>query len=153
MTRYLLVANQTLGGAQLDAELRSRLDGSEGAAVHVVVPTIAAAKESGWSPGDAAFGIPGPGGAEDPEAVARRRSDHRLQAIIGRLDELGATATGEVGDSDPYEAVRSAVERHDVDEIIISTLPAGVSRWLKMDLASRVDRLVDCPVTTVEATD
>ena len=38
-----------------------------------------------------------------------------------------------------------------VDAVIVSTLPAGVSRWLKMDLPSRIDRMTDAPVTTIEA--
>lgn len=36
-------------------------------------------------------------------------------------------------------------------EVIVSTLPAGISRWLKLDLASRIARMSDVPVTTVEA--
>lgn len=37
------------------------------------------------------------------------------------------------------------------NEVIISTLPVGISRWLKLDLPSRTQRMVECPVTTVEA--
>ncbi|MBW3562977.1 MAG: hypothetical protein KY437_10830 [Actinobacteria bacterium] len=71
--------------------------------------------------------------------------------MIDKIESLDGEADGEVGATDPVDAVKSVLERETFNEVIISTLPVGLSRWLKMDLPSRVERMVDCPVTTVEA--
>lgn len=147
--RYLIVANQTLGGVALDRVIQQRI-GAGPCTFHIVIPMIAPELETvAWGAAEIGFVIPMP----DADAVdqARRRSEHRLDAIITRIEALGGTATGEVGDTDPLEAVRSALSRSEFDEIIVSTLPAGISRWLRMDLPSRIDRMTDVPTTVVEA--
>ena len=152
MPRYLIVANQTLGGSALDAEVRTRVE--RGAArFHVLVPMVEPAHEiATWAPADPMFGIPlQTEVTADALAEARRRSEHRLAAMIDRVRDLGGEVDGEVGDIDPYRAVEAVLEREPVDEVILSTLPAGISRWVGMDLPSRVERLAPCPVTTVEA--
>jgi hypothetical protein len=55
-----------------------------------------------------------------------------------------------IGDADPVEAVRHVMETTQVDEVIISTLPQRVSRWLHRDVPSRVQAL-GIPVTVVTA--
>ena len=55
-----------------------------------------------------------------------------------------------IGDSDPVEAVRQVMETTQVDEVIVSTLPQRVSRWLHRDVPSRVQAL-GVPVTVVTA--
>jgi len=55
-----------------------------------------------------------------------------------------------IGDADPFAAIQDAVNRRGVDEVILSTLPAHISRWLKLDLPSKVMGL-GLPVTHVEA--
>jgi hypothetical protein len=55
-----------------------------------------------------------------------------------------------VGDPEPLNAVQDAVNVRGFDEIIISTLPTHVSRWLRLDLPHKVAGL-GLPVTTVTA--
>ena len=55
-----------------------------------------------------------------------------------------------VGDPDPLTAIHDAVNLHGFDEVIVSTLPTRVSRWLKLDLPSKLDGL-GLPVTTITA--
>lgn len=152
MGRYLIVANQTLGGAELEQKVRDRIEAGQGR-FYVVVPMIEPEGEApGWAPHDPAFGIPVQVNAGGEAAQqARDRSQHRLRAMVDRIIDLGGNAEGEVGDTDPVKAVQNVLDREQFDEIVISTLPAGISRWVKMDLPSRVDRMAECPVTTVEA--
>ena len=49
---------------------------------------------------------------------------------------------------DPMDAIEEALRDDEFDEIILSTLPRSVSRWLHIDLPRRVAHL-GLPVTTV----
>jgi hypothetical protein len=62
----------------------------------------------------------------------------------------GSHVQGIVGATDPYEAVRQTLEREKYDEVIVSTLPERVSRWLHLDLAHRIERF-GVPVSVVTA--
>lgn len=152
MSRYLIVANQTLGGEELEERIRTRIDSGEGR-FYVLVPMVEPEYEAdAWVPPDPAFGIAGlRTGADEALEVARERSQHRLERMLDRIRTLGGEAEGEVVGPDPLEAIGHILERDDIAEILISTLPAGISRWLKMDLPSRVARRTEVPVTTVEA--
>ncbi len=142
MKRCLVVANQTLGGLALISAIRERLD--EGpAAFYVVVPATPSAFLRWELQAQAA------GGDAVPDAAGRQYAGRRLDAELSRLRSLGAEADGEVGDIHPLRAIRDVLARETFDEIIISTLPQGVSRWLKMDLPDRVARRFDLPVTHI----
>lgn len=143
MGRHLIVANQTVGGAELEAHVRARI--AEGVTrFYVVVPATPPDLEAAaWASTD--------DGAGDDDDPAEHRSLFRLTAMLETLTVLGGEAAGEVGDPDPVLAIRPVLEREEFDEIIVSTLPVGLSRWLRMDLPSRLARLVDCPVVVVEA--
>jgi hypothetical protein len=62
----------------------------------------------------------------------------RLDLALSVLHELGFEASGEIGDSDPFQATMDAIAERKPDEIVISTLPATASGWLRRDLVERV---------------
>ena len=85
----------------------------------------------------------------DPVEAGDREARVVLESALPRLSEAaGAKVTGSVGDPEPLMAVHDAVNLGHYDEIIISTLPLGVSRWLKLDLISKA-RALGLPVTHV----
>ena len=89
--------------------------------------------------------VPSPGEhAEDGE--------HVLALALPLIDEAAGTeAGGSVSiRHDPMDAIEEALLSGEFDEIILSTLPRGVSRWLHIDLPSRVSHL-GLPLTTVVA--
>jgi GABA permease len=131
MRRYLVVANRTLGGEHLLEAVRDRM--AQGPSeFHVVVP--ASHPSSAWSEGEVI-------------AMAQRQLDDAL----ARFAEMGATATGEVGDASPVRAIGDVLLREPVDEVILSTLPSGPSRWLRQDVVHRVQRSYDVPVVHIVA--
>jgi hypothetical protein len=72
-----------------------------------------------------------------------------LELALPLLDEAaGVHVEGRIGSSDPFEAVRELVDAESFDEVIVSTLPERVSRWLRRDLPHRVEQL-GVPVTVV----
>ncbi|MGI9022182.1 MAG: hypothetical protein ACR2HV_02890 [Acidimicrobiales bacterium] len=76
----------------------------------------------------------------------------RLQAGLDRFRGLGADVEGEVGDGRPMDAIRDAMlHAPPFDEIILSTLPPGLSRWLRQDLPHRIARTFELPLSTVTA--
>lgn len=133
MRRYLVVANLTLGGEHLTEQLEKCV--AEGpCAFHVLVP--ASADPHVWTHDL----------ASDYDLAAQR-----LDEALERFGALHAEVTGEVGDHRPVDAVLDVLRRKPFDEVILSTLPAGISRWLRLDLVNRVRRAVDIPVTHVVA--
>ena len=132
MRRYLVVANQTLGGEHLAEKVREYV--AAGAAqFHILVPATHP-EHLTWT-----------------EGQAKAMAQHRLDEALVRFRELGATADGEVGDDSPLRAIGDVLRREQFDEIILSTLPPGPSRWLKQDLPHRVVRTFNLPVTHVVA--
>jgi hypothetical protein len=124
-TRVLIVAYRTAATPRLLEEVRARAERSP-CSFTLLVP------RPYWDP--------------DTEQSAAT-----LELAIPLLDQAaGGHVEGIVGDSDPFMAVQQAVEAGDFDEIIISTLPARVSQWLRRDLPHRVEAL-GLPVTVVTA--
>jgi hypothetical protein len=134
MHRYLVVANQTLGGEPLVARIQE-LARSGPCTFHVVVPAT--------PPSDHAW----------TEGEARAVAEERLNAALVRFAELGLEAAGEVGDGRPMLAIEDAIrERGPFETIVLSTLPPGASRWLKLDLPHRVGSVFGLPVVHVMGT-
>jgi GNAT superfamily N-acetyltransferase len=95
------------------------------------------------------FVVPQEGG----HGVAARQARARLTQLIDRARAAGLICAGMIGDPDPFTAVMNAVQFFRVDDIVISTLPATRSGWLRADLIERVRRASNKPVEHVEVTD
>jgi hypothetical protein len=87
----------------------------------------------------------------DPEDQDRSEAETTLELALPLLSEAaGRRVEGLIGDPEPLSAIQDAVNLHGFDEIILSTLPTRVSRWLRLDLPHKVAGL-GLPVTTVTA--
>ena len=87
----------------------------------------------------------------DPEDVEEDEAHAVLALAIPLLEEAaGAPVDGMVGDPSPMNAIQDAINLHGFDELIISTLPKRVSKWLRLDLPHKAAGL-GLPVTTVVA--
>lgn len=153
--RYLVVANQTVGGPALTAAIRQRLDAGP-TEFHVLVPATlsrdyAAARRlatfsvdptSGYTFGDLAA-LP------QSDEEGHRKAQERLDEQLWQLRAVGAEPTGEVGEPEPLDAIAAVLERSSFDEILLSTLSPGISRWVKLDLPSRLERRFGVPITHV----
>ena len=87
----------------------------------------------------------------DPEDAGTTEGEQVLELALPLLQEAaGSKVEGMVGVPSPLDAIQDAVNIHGFDEIIISTLPTRVSRWVKLDLAHKCSGL-GLPVTVVTA--
>ena len=149
MGKVLIIGNRSLGGSELANLIGTRLEDAP-CNVHLVVPVpspVASAVAVGGSAPDMA-----PTLSRDIDAD-RRAAQEQLEFGLDWLGGLGATATGELSlDADTAKAVARLVEAQGFDEVIVSTLPAKVSRWLRQDLPCRIGRKVTVPVTVVSTT-
>lgn len=132
--KYLIVAHQTAGGTALREEVERRSRLHPAAEFALLVPATRIQHLFTWTEGESA-------------AVARARA----QEAAHLLRESGVRLKEErVGDPDPFVAVaRELRENPDYDGIILSTFPPGISRWLRLDLPSRLERQLQVPVTHV----
>ncbi|HEV7882694.1 MAG TPA: hypothetical protein VGO81_03945 [Solirubrobacteraceae bacterium] len=131
----LVVAHKTAATPALLEAVRSRAKLGP-VRFHLLVPNPAVA---GWRPSE----VQHPNVSEGEQVLA---------LALPLLEEATASPVdGSVSPRhDPMDAIEEAVYAGDFDEIILSTLPRRVSRWLHIDLPSRVAHL-GLPVTTVIA--
>lgn len=145
--RYLIVANQTLANAEL-IEWVTAESADHRCEFHVVVPQTAPSVLHA----DPATGLIGPAAHTmvlESRHASLEEGERRLASFRGALAEIADSITGEVVLSDPVTAARVVMGRSSFDEIVVSALPAGISRWLKLDLPSRIERAFNLPVTTL----
>ena len=89
----------------------------------------------------------------DPEDQAETEAQTTIELAIPLLEEAaGGPVEGMIGVPEPLAAIQDAVNMHGFDELIISTLPKRVSKWLRLDLPHKAAGL-GLPVTTVTARD
>jgi hypothetical protein len=111
--QVLVVANVTAASDELLAELDRR---------------------SGETPTGFTLLIPAGVGA------ARQAAAERLEGAVAGLRERGLDVEGVLGDGDPLVAVAESWDPQRYDEIVVSTLPVSVSKWLHADLPHRIER-------------
>jgi hypothetical protein len=131
VTKVLVLANETIGGEKLLDAIRERH--AEGdARFHVVVPEIR----------------PRHGNVIYDDAV-RSSAQVRVDLALAFMREEGIEGDGEVGDRDPLNAVKDAIADYGITEIIVSTLPAATSGWMKRDLIEAIEGDTGLPVEHV----
>jgi hypothetical protein len=132
--KVLIVAHQTAATRGLLDAVRERAQRSP-ARFHLVVPRQPHGMHK----------------VVDPQDVGVDEAQQVLDRALPMLSAAaGHDVTGGIGDPEPLMAIQDAVNLGDYDEMIISTLPLGISRWLKLDLVSKA-RGLGLPVTHVEA--
>ncbi|MEV6904886.1 hypothetical protein [Amycolatopsis sp. NPDC051372] len=151
MRSYLVVANQTLLGPELQNELHKRIEAGP-SSFYVLVPNTAAAHyhtvpaAGGLMPMPSVvmdFGRP----ASDEEATVQARQ--RLEQVLADLAVQKVQADGDLGSAQPLEAIEKVMAGREFDEIIVATLPRRASRWLRADLPHQAERRFGLPVTTI----
>jgi len=146
MPAVLVVANQTITNDDLLAALTTRA-AEDQCTFTLLVPATAAADIT-MSMLSAAVNIPtARGSAVDEYELARQRLSSGLQIFR----KHGIHVDGEVGDADPMTAIREVMADRRFDEVIVSTLPSTVSRWLRQDLPHKIERKYHLPVKVVTA--
>ncbi|MEA2228621.1 MAG: hypothetical protein QOF04_2251 [Solirubrobacteraceae bacterium] len=123
----LVLANRTAASTPLHEALKAKAD-HDGRHLFIVV-------------------VPQEGG----EGLHARQARARLSQVIDRLRGDGMLAAGMIGDPDPYTAAMNGVQFFRVDDIVISTLPATRSGWMRADLVDRVRKATGKPVEHVAA--
>lgn len=132
--RVLVVAHQTAATERLLEAVRRRAQRGP-ARFHLVVPR----RPHGMRE------------RSDPDETGDGEARRVLEEALPTLSEAaGREVTGSLGDAEPLMAIQDSINFGHYDEIIISTLPRGISRWLKLDLVSKT-RGLGLPVTHVEA--
>ena len=131
MSTTLIVANQTLPSQALATAIDGRIR-SGVTSFYVVVPATPIGHGMTWD-----------------EETTRQEARQRLNRFLTHLVSQGVEADGEVGDRDPVAAVRDASRGREIDEVIVSTLPPGISRWLGQDVPSKLRHNCDAPVEVV----
>jgi hypothetical protein len=121
LTEILVVANETLGGRRLREVLAQKTKINPSLVIRLVIPQSR----------------PRRGSVIYVESV-HDAAQVRLDLALALLRDAGFEASGEVGDSDPFNATMDAIGERKPDEIVISTLPATASGWLRRDLVERV---------------
>lgn len=130
--RILVLANETLAGRSLRAEIRTRA--RRGAAEVLLVAPALDSRALHWS---------------TEEDARRAEASGRLDAAVASLVAGGVEVHGVVGDADPLKAIEQALRTFTADEILIATRPHGKSDWLDLDVVASARERFPIPVAHV----
>jgi GABA permease len=130
--RILVVANETVGGSALLAQIRERA-GDRDVRVLVVCPALNSPLRH-WA---------------SDEDDARHAAQARLDESLAGMRADGLQAEGEVGDGDPIQAIEDAMRTFQPDELIVSTHPEGRSHWLERGVIEKARERFALPLTHV----
>ena len=130
--KILVIANETVGGAELLSLLGTKAEGVDEEML-LVCPALNSRVRT-WT------------SDEDP---ARAEAQSRLDASLARLAAAGVSARGEIGDGDPLQALEDALREFPADEIVVSTHPPGRSHWLEQGVVEQARHRYDVPITHV----
>ncbi len=152
MVRLLLVANKTLDSGEVSRFVRERMAKDDNCQFTLLVP----ATPHGGQPGsrmaneiaNAGSGVRVSDVTEGVDDWEYARS--RLEYGLSIMRVLGATVDGEVGDANPARAITEILKLKTFDEVVLSTLPKGISRWLGLDIPHQIQRRFHVPVTVIK---
>ena len=132
--RILVLANETVGGRALLAELENRCKGRN-TEILVVVPALTSSPLEHWA-------------SDVDRALDEARE--RLDASLAAMERTGLRARGYVGDHhEPNSSLEDALRDFPADEVVISTHPPDKSRWLERGVVTRARLEVPLPITHV----
>jgi hypothetical protein len=129
----LVVANKTAGSEELLSAMKERAEQGP-VAFHLVVP--ASPRGASW-----AFDM----------NSGQDAAENDLEGALERMRARGLEVDGEVGDPDPVAAVSDSTHAGGYEEVILSTLPKHLSKWLHLDTARKIAHATGLPVRHVEA--
>jgi hypothetical protein len=131
MPNVLVVANRTAECEELQQALKERAAKGDDVKFTLVVPS--------------AHGFAKAAGSDEeiPEAQGH------VENAVAKLREAGLDVEGRLGDPDPVAAVQDAHNAGNYDEVIVSTLPTHLSKWLRVDLPRKAAHATGLPVTHV----
>jgi hypothetical protein len=151
MPTILLVANKTLVAEEVSQFVKARMLADDATRFTLLVPATANTPDrSALVLGAFARDVPRQGAAHrEVESHDFEHARHRLDFGLDALRLLGATADGLVGHPNPTKAISEVLERRQFDEVVVFTLPKGISRWLHLDLPHQIKRKFHVPVTVI----
>src|SRR5215218_1332304 len=122
MVKVLVLANETIGGEKLLDAVRERAGAGDDVSFHVVVP------QARPRHGNVVY-----------DDVVRDSAQVRVDLALEFMRNEGIEGSGEIGDADPMNAAKDAIAAEGIEEVIVSTLPAESSGWLRRDLPQRLE--------------
>jgi hypothetical protein len=134
--RLLVLANETCASLAVIDAVRRKVTGADGAAqVIVVAPALSQSRMSYWFSSDV--------------RAARTEAADRLDQSLDALRAAGISASGDLGDADPLQALDDAIRIHSPSDVLIATHTPERSQWLERRLVDRARLTTDLPIEHV----